>query len=119
MEPKKSWRRSDIVTCNCEYGLPGHVHCPCFVCCYKAVHRSTEYRHWKELSMQQQNKNNVNSFCDSSTEINYSNRDTDSNDGDIVLPNEDVDIDADGSNNAIGIAEEHVFLMKLVLEPPN
>ena len=24
------------------------VHCPCIICCYGPVHRSTEFRHWKK-----------------------------------------------------------------------
>ena len=45
-QPKETWKRSDITICKCK-NLKAHTHCPCIICCYKPVHRSTEYRHWR------------------------------------------------------------------------
>ena len=40
------WNREDISYCNCGEFKTTHAHCPCDVCCGKAVARSTEYHHW-------------------------------------------------------------------------
>lgn len=42
------WNREDITYCKCPEASYTHTHCPCEVCCGKAVSRSTEYRHWNE-----------------------------------------------------------------------
>ena len=46
LNTKLTWKRSDITLCNC-FNTEVHVHCPCIICCYRPVHRSTEHRHWQ------------------------------------------------------------------------
>ena len=46
------WERADAPYCKC-MDLPyAHTHCPCELCCGRAVSRSKEYRHWVNASNQ-------------------------------------------------------------------
>ena len=42
------WSRDEISSCNCAEKPFTHVHCKCWNCRGKAVHRSTEFCHWRE-----------------------------------------------------------------------
>lgn len=44
--PQVLWNRDEILCCHCSELSTRHTHCPCDLCCGKAVARSTEYRHW-------------------------------------------------------------------------
>lgn len=41
------WSRDEISSCNCDEKPFIHVHCKCWNCQGRAVHRSTELRHWR------------------------------------------------------------------------
>ena len=42
------WSRDEISSCNCDEKPFTQVHCKCWNCRGRAVHRSTELRHWRE-----------------------------------------------------------------------
>ena len=44
------WSRDEISSCNCDEKPFTHVHCKCWNCRGRAVHRSTELWHWREAS---------------------------------------------------------------------
>ena len=43
-----SWSRDEISSCNCDEKPFTHVHCKCWNCRGRAMHRSAELRHWRE-----------------------------------------------------------------------
>ena len=48
--PLVLWDREEILCCHCPEMSSRHTHCPCDLCCGKAVARSTELRHWTVIN---------------------------------------------------------------------
>ena len=45
------WNRDMVAYCSCSALRYAHTHCPCHNCNDKAVPRSTEYHHWREMKL--------------------------------------------------------------------